>query len=215
MNRTIRRKLAIAVLPVALLVAACGNDDDGDAADTGTGTETTQTTMVDDGTGTTMDDDMAAPQGAACEAVPAEGAGSFDGMAQDPVATAASNNPELSTLVTAVTEAGLVDTLNGEGPFTIFAPINAAFEEIPEEDLQALLADQEQLTEVLTFHVLAERVQPDELSGTYETVAGEEIEISGSAPSFDVDGQATVVCSGIQTSNATVYLIDSVLMPGM
>lgn len=65
--------------------------------------------------------------GSACPAVPADGEGSFDGMADDPAATAASNNPVLSTLATAVSEAELVDTLNGEGPFTIFAPTNDAF----------------------------------------------------------------------------------------
>ena len=62
-------------------------------------------------------------------------------MADDPAATAASNNPELSTLVAAVTAAGLVDTLNGAGPFTIFAPVNSAFEKIPAADLDAVLAD--------------------------------------------------------------------------
>ena len=81
------------------------------------------------------------PSGPACGAVPADGEGSFAGMADDPAATAASNNPELSTLVTAVGAAGLVDTLNGPGPFTIFAPVNAAFEMIPAADLDAVLAD--------------------------------------------------------------------------
>ena len=82
-----------------------------------------------------------APSGPACSAVPADGEGSFAGMANDPAATAASNNPVLSTLVGAVTQAGLVDTLNSEGPFTIFAPTNDAFEAIPPADLQAVLAD--------------------------------------------------------------------------
>ena len=82
-----------------------------------------------------------APSGPACASVPTDGEGSFDGMADDPAATAASNNPELSTLVAAVGAAGLVDTLNGEGPFTIFAPANSAFEKIPAADLEALLAD--------------------------------------------------------------------------
>ena len=81
--------------------------------------------------------------------------GSFAGMADDPAATAASNNPVLSTLVTAVVEAGLVDTLNGDGPFTIFAPTNDAFAAIPAADLAAVLADKDLLTSILTLHVIA------------------------------------------------------------
>ena len=87
---------------------------------------------------------------------PMDGEGSFAGMADDPAATAASNNPVLSTLVDGRRrEAGLVDTLNGEGPFTIFAPTNDAFAAIPEADLNAILADQELLTSILTYHVVA------------------------------------------------------------
>ncbi len=97
----------------------------------------------------------ATPFGPACSAVPADGEGSFGGMADDPAATAASNNPVLSTLVTAVTQAGLVDTLNGEGPFTIFAPTNDAFAAIPPADLDAVLADNDLLTSILTYHVVA------------------------------------------------------------
>ena len=96
-----------------------------------------------------------APSGPACASVPTDGEGSFAGMADDPAATAASNNPELSTLVTAVGAAGLVDTLNGEGPFTIFAPANSAFAKVPAADLDALLADpQGALTDILTIHVV-------------------------------------------------------------
>ena len=76
-------------------------------------------------------------------------------MADDPAATAASNNPALSTLVTAVTAAGLVDTLNSDGPFTIFAPANEAFAKIPPADLEAVLADKDLLTSILTLHVVA------------------------------------------------------------
>lgn len=219
MQLSTRKKMAAVVLPFALFIAACGSSDSGSDSSSDSG-DTTKTTMSDTGddSSTTMADDsgeMAAePEGDGCAAVPADGAGSFAGMAEDPVATAASNNPALSTLVTAVGEADLVDTLNTGGPFTIFAPVNDAFAKIPEADLNAVLADKEQLTAILTYHVVPERIEPDELGGTYETVNGAELTVSGDAPSFDVgDGQATVVCSGVQTANATVYLIDSVLMP--
>ncbi|MFJ8134273.1 fasciclin domain-containing protein, partial [Streptomyces hydrogenans] len=96
------------------------------------------------------------PFGPACAGVPKEGAGSFEGMAKDPVATAASNNPELSTLVAAVKQAGLVDTLNNAENITVFAPTNAAFAKIPKADLDKVLADKEQLTKILTYHVVGE-----------------------------------------------------------
>ncbi|HEX2575388.1 MAG TPA: fasciclin domain-containing protein, partial [Aquihabitans sp.] len=120
----------------------------------------------------------------------------------------------LSTLVAAVTEAGLVDTLNGPGPFTVFAPTNEAFEKIPAADLEAVLADKEMLTSILTYHVLPERIEKEDLGGSYTTVNGAELTVAGDSPEFDVaEGGATAVCSGVQTANATVYLIDSVLMP--
>ena len=152
--------------------------------------------------------------GAACSAVPADGAGSFDGMAQDPVATAASNNPVLSTLVTAVTEAGLVDTLNGTDDITVFAPINDAFAAMDKKTLNAAMADPKGLlTTVLTYHVVAGRLSPADLAGTHDTLEGSTLEVTGSGEDFTVNGSAAVVCGNVQTANATVYLIDGVLMP--
>ncbi len=208
MNVSTRKKMAAVVLPFALFIAACGSDGDDGASDTNSD-NSASTTMSDGGT-----DMAAAPEGEGCAAVPEDGDGSFEGMAQDPVATAASNNPALSTLVTAVGEADLVDTLNTGGPFTVFAPTNDAFAKIPEADLEAVLADTELLTGILTYHVVPEQIEPADLGGTYTTVNGAELTVDGDAPSFEVgaDG-ATVVCSGVQTANATVYLIDSVLMP--
>lgn len=217
MQLSTRKKMAAVVLPFALFIAACGSSDSGSDSSG----DTAKTTAAESGSdsSTTMADDSgseeaAAPEGDGCAAVPESGDGSFEGMAQDPVATAASNNPALSTLVDAVTAADLGDTLNTGGPFTIFAPVNDAFAKIPAADLEAVLADKDQLTAILTYHVVPERIEPADLGGTYETVNGAELTVSGDAPSFDVgDGQATVICSGVQTANATVYLIDSVLMP--
>jgi uncharacterized surface protein with fasciclin (FAS1) repeats len=122
----------------------------------------------------------------------------------------------LSTLVTAVSEAGLVDTLNGAGPFTIFAPTNDAFAAIPEADLNAILADQELLTSILTYHVVA----GDSLdiaglveAGTVTTVNGTDLTIAASGDLFEVNGQAVAICGNVQTANATVHIIDTVLVP--
>jgi uncharacterized surface protein with fasciclin (FAS1) repeats len=152
--------------------------------------------------------------GPACSAVPANGAGSFTGMAQDPVATAASNNPVLSSLVGAVKEAGLADTLNSADGITVFAPTNDAFSALPNATLDAAMADPKGLlTTVLTYHVVAGRLSPEMLAGTHKTLQGGTLEITGSGEDFKVNGQSSVVCGNVQTANATVYIIDNVLMP--
>jgi uncharacterized surface protein with fasciclin (FAS1) repeats len=152
--------------------------------------------------------------GPACSAVPASGAGSFMGMAQDPVATAASNNPVLSSLVGAVKEAGLVDTLNSADGITVFAPTDAAFSALPKATLDAAMADPKGLlTSVLAYHVVEGRLSPEMLAGTHKTLQGGTIEITGSGEDFKVNGQSSVVCGNVQTANATVYIIDNVLMP--
>ncbi|MFB4195773.1 fasciclin domain-containing protein [Streptomyces carpaticus] len=139
---------------------------------------------------------------------------SVEGLALDPVATAASNNEALTTLVGAVDAAGLVDTLNDARDITVFAPVDDAFAAIPEEDLNAVLADEELLTGVLTYHVMGERIAPEQLAdGTFETLQGGTVTTAGSGESFTVNDEAAVVCGNVQTANATVYLIDTVLMP--
>ena len=176
-------------------------------------------TMTTEAPMTTEGDEaaMMEPTGPLCSAVPADGEGSFAGMTDDPAATAASNNPALSTLVTAVTEAGLVDTLNSDGPFTIFAPANDAFAAIPEDDLEAVLADTDLLTSILTLHVVAgEQLSSADLAemDSVTTVNGQDITLEVAADgSLLVNGQATVGCADIQTANATVHIIDAVLMP--
>ncbi|MEU9079930.1 fasciclin domain-containing protein [Kitasatospora sp. NPDC048538] len=153
------------------------------------------------------------PFGTACSAVPKDGAGSFSGMAKDPVATAASNNPLLSTLVTAVKQAGLVDTLNSAQNITVFAPTNDAFAKLPKKDLDAVLADKEKLTKILTYHVVPQRLDPSALTGAHKTLATGEVTVTGASPDFTVNSAAKVLCGDVQTANATVYIVDTVLMP--
>lgn len=142
--------------------------------------------------------------------------GSFDGMAQDPVATAASNNRVLSTLVTAVTKATLVDTLNSAQDITVLAPTNDAFAATDQATLKKALGDPRGLlTKVLTYHVIPGRLSPDRLAGTHKTLEGGSVSIQGSGEDFTVDGSAKVVRGNVQTANATAYLIDGVLAPTM
>jgi len=153
--------------------------------------------------------------GAGCAAVPTDASnpGSFAAMAKVPVATAASGNPVLSTLVTAVKKANLVDSLNSAQGITVFAPANSAFEKIPADTLNGVLADNDALTKVLTYHVVPGRLSPDQLAGTHKTLEGQDLTVAGSGTDFTVNGNSSVVCGNVQTENATVYIVDSVLMP--
>jgi uncharacterized surface protein with fasciclin (FAS1) repeats len=118
------------------------------------------------------------------------------------------------TLVTAVQTAGLVETLKGEGPFTVFAPTDEAFAAIPPADLEALLADREKLTAVLTYHVVAGKVMAADVVNldTATTVQGSDLDIEVVDGGVKVDG-ANVVTTDIETSNGVIHVIDSVIMP--
>ena len=152
--------------------------------------------------------------GPACSSVPRSGAGSFSGMAAAPVATAASANPVLSTLVAAVKKAGLVDTLNSASNITVFAPDNAAFAKIPAATLAKVLANKAELTKILTYHVASGRYAAAQLaSGTkIKTLEGATVTPGNMGGTYEVNN-AHVVCGNVQTANATVYIIDTVLMP--
>lgn len=217
---TLRRTgaLAAAALTLSVGLAACSDEDSGSTASDDTPSSSApaddMTESEDSGMDTGMTDASTEPYGDACADIPADGPASFTGMAAEPVATAASANPLLSTLVTAVGEAGLVDALNSAEALTVFAPANPAFEAVPEEDLNALLADKEQLTAVLSHHVVPERISPDQLSGEFETLGGDTLTIQGEGEAATIgDEGATVLCGNVQTANATVYIIDTVLMP--
>src|SRR5687767_1138347 len=151
------------------------------------------------------------------EAVP-DGAGSIEGMSTEPVAVAASNNPILTTLVAAVSgqlnpEVDLVDTLNGD-EFTVFAPVDDAFAKIDPATIEALKTDAATLSSILTYHVVPGQLSPDEVVGTLTTVQGGTVEVTGSGDALMVN-DAAVICGGVHTANATVYLLDTVLMPAM
>jgi uncharacterized surface protein with fasciclin (FAS1) repeats len=152
--------------------------------------------------------------GPACSAVPASGAGSFSGMATAPVATAASANPVLSTLVAAVKKAGLVDTLNEAQNITVFAPDNAAFAKIPAATLDKVLDNKAELTKILTYHVVSGRYTPTQLADAspLTTLEGGSVQPTLTNGTYTVN-DAHVVCGNVQTANATVYIIDTVLMP--
>jgi len=195
----------------SISLAACGSSDSG-SKDSGAAAAPTMTTAAPTMAPSTTDSMV--NFGSGCAAVPADPSnkGSFQAMAQVPVATAASGNPLLSTLVTAVKQAGLVDSLNSADGITVFAPTNDAFNQIPAADLKKVLADKKTLTSILTYHVVEGKLTPAELAGTHKTIQGDEVTVEGSGTDFKVN-EASVVCGNVQTANATVYIIDSVLMP--
>ena len=156
----------------------------------------------------------AADFGTGCSSVPRSGAGSFSGMATAPVATAASANPVLSTLVTAVQKAGLVDTLNAAPGITVFAPDNSAFAKIPAGTLNSVLANKAELTKILTYHVASARYTPAQLASgmKIKTLEGGTVTPAMTGGNYTVNG-SSVVCGNVQTANATVYIINTVMTP--
>ena len=203
------RFLAIAGIAVSLGAAACSSSPSSTASAPASSAKTSSSPAASSSVSAAAID-----FGPACSSVPKSGAGSFSGMATAPVATAASANPVLSTLVTAVKKAGLVDTLNSAANITVFAPDNTAFAKLPKATLDKVLADKAELTKILTYHVTDGRHTPGELaSGTgIKTLEGGMVTPAMMSGSYTVN-QAHVVCGNVQTANATVYIIDTVLMP--
>lgn len=213
MRTTKSKSLAIAAIAsLSLFTAACGSTDDSKKADDAKTSDAPATDNV-----------AANLVGPGCadyaKAVP-DGKGSVAGMAEDPVATAASNNPLLKTLVAAVSgklnkDVNLVDTLNG-GEFTVFAPVDTAFGKLDPATVKTLGTPEgaDTLSSVLTYHVVPGQILPKDIDGTFKTVNGAELKVTGSGDNIEVGGgQAKVICGGVKTANATVYLIDTVMMP--
>ncbi|MGK0619960.1 fasciclin domain-containing protein [Meiothermus cerbereus] len=131
------------------------------------------------------------------------------------IAQIVATNPNFSTLLAAVQAAGLVETLSGEGPFTVFAPTNAAFAKIPKADLDKLLADKAALTKVLTYHVVAGRVSSSQVVTLKEakTVQGQGVAIEVKDGKVILNGNSTVTAVDIQAKNGVIHVIDTVLLP--
>ena len=185
-----RYSLVAVLAGVALVGAACSDDDGDDEETTTTEAEATTTTEAE------SSDDSSAEEGMT-------------------IVDIAAGNEDFSTLVTAVTEAGLVETLSGEGPFTVFAPTNAAFEALPEGTLDSLLADPSgALTEILQLHVIAGEVD----SAAATAAAGTCVEtLGGQVKVEEVDGGLTIGGAPISTvdleaSNGIIHVIDAVIV---
>jgi len=219
--RKIQRLAGIGVMAAATLaLAACGGTAapaSSPAASAPAAAPATAAPAATD-TGVTTNADVFGP---ACSQLPqGDAPGSLNNMGPQPVATAASTNPLLTTLVTAVKAVpGLPDTLNNTQGITVFAPYNGAFDAVPKQALQGLLKDTNKLGGLLSYHVVGQRYDAKGLVAAGETteLAGGNLTIGGTADAPTItDGQgntAKVLCGNIPTSNATVFVIDRVLMP--
>lgn len=205
--RLSRSAVAVGLLVVTVGLGACSGDDDkGAATPDGGGSKAAAVSAPG----------LVGPGCAAYVSTVPTGAGSIAGMAEEPMATAASHNPMLTQLTAAVSgklnpRVNLANSLNGKD-YTVFAPVDAAFTKLPAAEVDTLKTDQAALIRRLTYHVLAGQVAPDAIVGKQTTVEGHVATVTGSGDTLKVNG-AQVICGGIRTANATVYLIDTVLTP--
>ncbi|MFY9921797.1 MAG: fasciclin domain-containing protein [Mycobacterium sp.] len=220
--RNVHRSTLTAATIAAMAVlglSACSNDSSTSASSSPESTTSAEATSSAPATSSATADPAANLIGTGCAAyaqqVP-EGPGSVAGMAQDPVTVAASNNPMLKTLTQALSgklnpNVNLVDTLNG-GEFTVFAPTDDAFAKIDPATIEKLKTDSDLLTSILTYHVVPGQASPAKVVGTHKTVQGADVTVTGEGNGLKVN-DAGLVCGGVSTANAQVYMIDTVLMP--
>ncbi|MGV9711595.1 fasciclin domain-containing protein [Gordonia sp. NPDC003424] len=224
LNRMQRALMAAsgAILAVGV-VAGCSSDDTSSSGGTtsmapmsGMTSGSMATSMMPSTSMATPASGLVGPGCAAYAQANPTGPASVDGMATAPVATAAAANPMLKTLTAAVSgqlnpQVNLVDTLNN-GQYTVFAPTDDAFAKLPPATIDQLKTDKDLLTKILTYHVVSGQIPPADIAGEHKTLEGQNVTVTGSGQDWKVN-DAGVVCGGIKTANATVYLIDTVLMP--
>jgi uncharacterized surface protein with fasciclin (FAS1) repeats len=224
--RTINRVAALGALAaLTVTLSACGGMDQQSGAAAPSAPAAPAAPMAPApaaADGVTTNADVFGP---ACSQLPqGDAPGSLNNMGPQPVASAASTNPLLTTLVTAVGKVdGLADTLNAQKAITVFAPYNGAFDEVKtavgDQAFNDLLGNQQQLGGLLSYHVIPQRYDAEGLADAGKTtqLAGGQVTIGGTAEAPTVtDGQgntANILCGNIPTDNATVFVIDKVLMP--
>jgi uncharacterized surface protein with fasciclin (FAS1) repeats len=210
----LRRTLAIATTALALTatVSACGSSKSGT---TNASTSSKSSSSPAPAPSESNSAAAAALFGPSCASLGLTAA-ALTPAAAAPVGTVAANVPFLSDVVAAANAAGLTDTLNAAPALTVFAPVDDAFKKEPPAQVQALLTDPSQkpaLIATLKYHVVAGEIGKADLVGKHTTLQGTDLTVAGSGDDYTVNGTAKILCGGIQTKNAVVYLIDSVLHP--
>ncbi len=200
-----RRATAMPVIACALAVtaAACGSTTTAAPAASHHAAASPSASMTE----------SAATVGTDCGMIPAAGMGSMHAMAMDPVVTAARHNPLITTLAAEVKKAGLTGTLNAAKNITVFAPDNAAFKKLTAHDM-TMMSSMAELAKILKYHVVSGRITPAELASgmTLKTLEGSQLKTSKMGSTYEVNN-AAITCGNLHTANATVYIINTVLMP--
>lgn len=224
-HRCVRTVVGLALTVGSLTLSSCSNNiSDAGPSDTETTTSeaASNSSSAESTTSTPTSVDVPVPAGLVgigCAGyalkVPS-GPGSLDGMSPDPVAVAISNSPQLTTMSSALagnlnSEVNLTEALN-TGQFTVFAPIDDAWGRLSPETLEKLRTDPKLLKSMLNYLVVPGQLTPDQVVGEHKTVQGGVLKVSGSGEDLKAN-DATVICGGIRTSNAVLYLIDAVLTP--
>lgn len=201
------RKTGVAVTGIiagalALTAAACGSSSAGAAP----GASSTHHPMASHSA-------ASAAFGPDCGMLPTAGMGSMHGMSMDPVVTAAAHNPLLTTLAADVKTAGLTGDLNSMHTITVFAPANTAFAKLPASAMTMMHSNTE-LAKILKYHVVSGQVTPAELAHgmTLTTLEGDTLKTSKMGAAYEVNN-ANIICGNLHTANATVYIINKVLIP--
>jgi len=209
-NVTKRHALVGALVALALTAAGCGGGEKAAEAPLPAPAPASPEAAEQDAATMTA-------SGPACSQLPPGSAeGGLQAMSTEPAGTAASTNPLLTKLASAAQQAELVDTLNGPGPFTIFAPVDDAFAKIPESDLNTVMTNKDALTKTLTYHVHSgDALTAEQLAemSTLKMANEGEVTVAQSGTTLDLNGQAKVVCANIKVGNGVVHLIDTVLTP--
>jgi uncharacterized surface protein with fasciclin (FAS1) repeats len=220
MNRAQSKTLAVTGLSALTLFAGIACSKDVSTSATAAPTSMAASASSAPAPTSAMADPAAGLVGNGCAAYAQQvptGPGSVAGMAQGPVVVAASNNPMLTTLTAALSgklnpDVNLVEALDSNPGLTVFAPTDDAFAKIDAGTLDKLKTDSDLLTEILTYHVVEGQAAPPQVAGEHKTLQGGTVTVTGAGPDLKVDN-AGLVCGGVKTANATVYMIDTVLMP--
>ena len=205
--------LAMITVAVALTATACASTASSTSAAPPSATATAASTPQAAASPSESMAETAGTIGTDCGMIPAAGMGSVHGMAMDPVVTAASHNPLITTLAAEIMKADLTATLDSAKSITVFAPDNQAFKNLTAHDM-AMMSGMAELAKVLKYHVVTGRITPAELAHgmTLTTLEGSQLKTSRMGSVYEVNN-ADVTCGNLHTANATVYIINTVLMP--
>jgi len=214
-----RRGMAVSVgllAAAAAALSACSSDSSSSSSTTSSASAAaTTSTASSSAASSSATTKTSLPWGPGCTALGVTPA-RLTAAAALPVGAAAATVPQLKTVVTAATVAGMVTTLNSAPSLTVFAPQDSAFGKEPAGLLQSLITDpskKAQLVSTLEYHVVQGELTKDQLPGTHKTLQGSSITITGSGDSYTINGTAKILCGGIMTKNAVVNVIDAVLHP--